>query len=267
MKRSQLIALIDTDIIVHKACFYHQYRLDEDDPELERVCTDTALDMCFEWATLSGASFVVPVYSMPGEKNFRHYIYPEYKAHRKDKPKPKYKQECFDYIAAELGAVTQPGVEADDMLGILHTDEGYDTVLVTTDKDMQQIPGMQFNPDKDWSPKQLSVEHCLRFLAIQTLMGDSTDNIPGIKNVGIKKASTLVDTWLDLGVDYTNLQDEVLTFYLSQGYSYENYQTTYDLVRIYTQEDEWTLAPQLKQSTDALISDQKATRLNLGQTQ
>ena len=177
------VALIDLDIIVHKACFYHQYRMDEDDPALENVCKEAAWDMLREWISLSGCVVGVPIYSMPGVKNFRHYLHEDYKANRKDKPKPIYKQQCFDYITEKMGSLTAEGIEADDILGLLHCNldpDKYDTVLVTTDKDLRQVPGKAFNPDKDWAPVEISEYEGLRFLAIQSLMGDSTDNIHGI---------------------------------------------------------------------------------------
>lgn len=258
------LALVDLDIIIHKVCFYHQYRMDENDPELRQKCRDSALDLAIEWCTLSGAVLPICVYTEPGAKTFRHLLCPDYKANRKDKQKPIYRQDCIDYVKEQLGAICVPELEADDVMGLLHMDRTYDTVLVTTDKDLLQVPGIHFNPDKDWSPSWVPDLWARRHLYIQAVMGDATDNIPGIRGMGIKKAERFVDSVLADTTDHEEVLSVIENLYLAQGYSYEDYKLNYDLVKIYTTEDEWHGVPQLKQYIEELIQDQLRVDLRTG---
>lgn len=261
------LALIDTDIVVHKACFYHEYRMDEDDPALRQTCLDTALDLVLEWCSTAGCHIAVPLYTPPGSKTFRHEVYPEYKANRKDKAGPIYKQDCFDYIRDNLGLIGMEGIEADDIMGILATDpdilEQYEPVIVTIDKDLAQVPGLHFNPDKDIEVRQVSKEQALDALYVQVLMGDSTDNIPGIPKVGIKTAEKIVASW-NRGEDERSYYDLAYNFYASKGFDDDYFSMNYDLVKIYTVEDKWNGAPQLKQYIDEHIQDRLKIASRLG---
>lgn len=137
---------------------------------------------------------------------FRVEIDPEYKAHRQ--PPPEDLSPQMDRIVEILRAMGVPilrqeGFEADDILATLcrrHAEDGLDIVLVSKDKDLDQLLGdrvRMYDAGKDvdidaaamiaakgYGPEQ-AVE-------AQMLMGDSTDNIKGVTGVGSKKAADLL---------------------------------------------------------------------------
>ena len=140
------------------------------------------------------------------EKVFRREIYPAYKANRAARPADLTPQEQrILRIVRDAGVkiFVKPGFEADDLIATmarrLETGD-FDVVLVSKDKDLRQIlrPGVRMYDlqadtflDADamqkkygYTPKQ-AVE-------VQTLVGDATDNVPGIGGVGPKTAAKLI---------------------------------------------------------------------------
>lgn len=140
------------------------------------------------------------------EKTFRHELYADYKAHRPDMPGDLAVQLPYiDRLIAALNipTVRLPGWEADDIIGSIASSavkNGYDVVIVSSDKDMLQLvqPGViVFDPMKDKTYKRDEVVE--KFGAPPELvadalglMGDSSDNIPGVPGVGEKTAMALV---------------------------------------------------------------------------
>jgi len=136
----------------------------------------------------------------------RHQEFKEYKAQRP--PMPEGMSAQIPYIhriveALNIPAVRQAGYEADDLIGTLARkaeQAGYDVVIVTGDKDMFQLltPHIRiYDPVKDkWSGEaecreRFGVEPA-RVVEVMGLMGDSTDNIPGVKGIGEKTAMKLI---------------------------------------------------------------------------
>lgn len=136
----------------------------------------------------------------------RHEEFKEYKAQRP--PMPDGMKAQIPYIhrvveAMNIPAVRQAGYEADDLIGTLARQAeraGYDVVIVTGDKDMLQLltPHIRiYDPVKNkWSGEaecreRFGVEPA-RVIEVMGLMGDSTDNIPGVKGIGEKTAMKLI---------------------------------------------------------------------------
>ncbi len=136
----------------------------------------------------------------------RHEEFKEYKAQRP--PMPDGMKAQIPYIhrvveALNIPAVKQVGYEADDLIGTLARQAeqaGHDVVIVTGDKDMLQLitPHVRiYDPVKDkWSGDaeciaKFGVEPG-RVVEIMGLMGDSSDNIPGVKGIGEKTAMKLI---------------------------------------------------------------------------
>lgn len=91
----------------------------------------------------------------------------------------------------EWGAEMMAGIEADDALSInLIIDPT--AILCTIDKDLNSVPGRHYNWDKGLK-YNVDANSALWFFCYQMLMGDSTDNVPGVPGLGEKKAHALLD--------------------------------------------------------------------------
>ena len=136
----------------------------------------------------------------------RHEEFKEYKAQRP--PMPDGMKAQIPYIhrvveALAIPGLRQAGYEADDLIGTLARKAdtaGYDVVIVTGDKDMFQLltPHVRiYDPVKDkWFGEAECIERFGvepgRVVEIMGLMGDATDNIPGVKGIGEKTAMKLI---------------------------------------------------------------------------
>ena len=144
------------------------------------------------------------------EKTFRHKIYSDYKANRPEMPEELQKQiphlwELLDGM--NIPVLRKPGYEADDIIGTVTEsvlDEKIQSYIVSGDKDFMQLindkvflytPGKRNSApdiyDKDGVIKKwgLPPEKIIDLLA---LMGDSSDNVPGVAGVGVKTAVKLL---------------------------------------------------------------------------
>lgn len=123
---------------------------------------------------------------LSGRGNFRDDIYPDYKSNRDGVAKPKYYGDIRDYLTKQWEAKMVSGMEADDALGIFQGEDAT-RIVACVDKDLDQIPGPKYN----WVTGEsytVSQRDGLSFFYQQMLSGDPTDNIPGLKGIGPKKA-------------------------------------------------------------------------------
>jgi DNA polymerase-1 len=133
---------------------------------------------------------------LSGKGNFRKTIYPEYKAQRSS-VKPIHLQDLREFACSNLGAeVTEDDLEADDYLGIFQTDN---TVIVSLDKDLLQIPGKHYRwgiSTSKWVKEEEYITQTelegSRLLYEQCLKGDTSDNVKGVKGIGEKGAKKLL---------------------------------------------------------------------------
>lgn len=134
-------------------------------------------------------------YYVNGSNNFRDTLatIKPYKGNRDVTHKPKYYREIKDYMVRYLGAMECHGMETDDMLGIVQCSTP-GTVIVSTDKDLQMIPGYNFNWVKG-ELKFITPEEADLMFWYQMLTGDATDNIPGITGIGDKRALKFIDKY------------------------------------------------------------------------
>ena len=153
--------------------------------------------------------------------NFRHELYPEYKANRPPMPEELIvQQEPIRRIVQAMGLplIEQTGLEADDLvaaLAVQAAEQGYEAIIVAGDKDYFQLLSDKIslydpNPKKE---TQVTAESFTEkfdikppeFLEAQGLMGDSTDNIPGVPGIGEKTAVKLIKQFSTLENLYQNL--------------------------------------------------------------
>ena len=151
-------------------------------------------------------TYVAMVLDSPGP-TFRHELYPEYKANRPPMPEDLVVQmpRIDDLIAAfKLPAIRIPGLEADDIIATMarkYAGEVDKVVIVSSDKDlMQLVTDKVFMLDtmkERWVDEKAVSEkfgvHPSQVVQVQALMGDSSDNIPGLAGVGPKTAGKLIE--------------------------------------------------------------------------
>jgi DNA polymerase-1 len=144
------------------------------------------------------------------EETERHREYSEYKAHRKEMPddlSPQFPVIIRMLEAMGIPVVVKPGYEADDIIATLAREaeaEGMDVRIVTGDKDLFQLlsdrvniirPGKGTNLSDLAGPELVARKYGLRpdqVADLLALMGDSSDNIPGVKGIGEKTAVRLL---------------------------------------------------------------------------
>jgi 5'-3' exonuclease len=114
---------------------------------------------------------------LTGSNNFRYKYNTEYKANRKDTPKPEWLQQVREHIVVNWKASVEDEQEADDALGIYQM-ANKDTVICSIDKDLLMIPGEHYDFVKGIRREQFAIP-AIRHFYYQLLMGDRTDNIFG----------------------------------------------------------------------------------------
>jgi len=146
------------------------------------------------------------------EKTFRTDFYPEYKAHRPDAPEDLIPQ--FPLIreavrAFEIPCLEQAGYEADDLIATyarLASEAKATTTIVSSDKDLMQLVGNGVTMYDTMKDRRIGREEVIekfgvppeKVIEAQALIGDSTDNVPGVPGIGPKTAAELIGKYGDL---------------------------------------------------------------------
>jgi len=157
--------------------------------------------------------YFVAVFDGPNNKASRVEIYPEYKANRTGMPEdlvPQLEMAHAYCEAAGIPMISEPGVEADDVMGSIAKwakEAGAEVFLISADKDLCQLidekvsllqthkDNLLLTPEKIQEIYGIKPEQFIDYLAI---MGDSSDNIPGIAGFGPKTATKLLQEFGDL---------------------------------------------------------------------
>ncbi len=156
---------------------------------------------------------------------FRHRAFTAYKAQRKPMPEELAMQ--LPLLKEVLAAMQIPmyameGWEADDLLGTISRRceaEGWDCTLVTGDKDSLQlvterthvklvVTRMGRTSTQEFTPDLFREEYGfdpIHLIDLKALMGDSSDNYPGVPGIGEKTATALIQTWQSVPALYSNL--------------------------------------------------------------
>ena len=145
-------------------------------------------------------------------KNFRNEIYKDYKANRSDAPDDLIPQ--FDFIRKSVLAFNLPSIEmlnyeADDLIAT-YVDQilkiGAKVTIVSSDKDLMQLykKGVRiYDPMKNKFIKEEDVQDKFgvtsdKVIDVQSLAGDSSDNVPGVPGIGVKTAAELINKYGNL---------------------------------------------------------------------
>jgi len=148
-----------------------------------------------------------------GSKTFRNDIYKEYKAHRPPPPEdlvPQFPLVRDATRAFGISCVEMAGFEADDIIATyarVAREAGARCTIISSDKDLMQlvVDGKVELLDTMKNKRIASAEVLEKFgvapdkvVQVQALAGDSTDNIPGVRGIGIKTAAELINTYGDI---------------------------------------------------------------------
>jgi DNA polymerase-1 len=146
------------------------------------------------------------------EKTFRTEMYKEYKAHRPPPPDDLIPQ--FPLIreavhAFDIPCLEQAGYEADDLIATyarLACEAGATVTIVSSDKDLMQLVNDCVTMYDTMKDKRISAAEVIekfgvgpdKVIEVQSLIGDSSDNVPGVPGIGPKTAAELITTYGDL---------------------------------------------------------------------
>ena len=169
------------------------YKFVEEARNLEKVDRPTHLVVVFDSA----------------RKNFRNDIYKDYKANRENTPEDLIPQ--FDLIRKAVEAFNIPSIEmlnyeADDLIATFKEQASKKKIKVTivsSDKDLMQLVDentFMFDSMKDKFIDKEQVKEKFgvypdKVIDIQSLAGDSSDNVPGVPGIGIKTAAELINEY------------------------------------------------------------------------
>ena len=151
--------------------------------------------------------------------SFRQDIYPEYKMNRSETPADLVAQGVMIRTGlADMGipVLCIPGVEADDVIATLAQINTNDkTRIITSDKDLMQLvndrvflyDGMKAHEIHEPEVFEKFGVRPDQVIDVQSLMGDSTDNVPGVRGIGPKKATELINRFGSLDNLYAHIDD------------------------------------------------------------
>ena len=145
-------------------------------------------------------------------KNFRNEIYSDYKGNRSEAPEDLIPQ--FDYIRKSVLAFNLPSVElinyeADDLIATYSEqiiEKGANVTIVSSDKDLMQLYKKNIRIYDPMKNKFINEEDIYnkfgvtpdKVIDVQSLAGDSSDNVPGVAGIGIKTAAELINIYGNL---------------------------------------------------------------------
>jgi len=154
-------------------------------------------------------------------KNFRNDIYKEYKANRAEAPDDLAPQ--FDYIRKSVKAFNLPSVElinyeADDLIATYSKqiiEAGAKVTIISSDKDFMQLVSDGVRLYDPMKSKVLGEKEVIekfgvkpnKVIDVQSLAGDSSDNVPGVPGIGIKTASELINKYKSLDTLLKNAEE------------------------------------------------------------
>ncbi len=155
------------------------------------------------------------------KKNFRNEIFKEYKSNRTEAPEDLAPQ--FEYIRKSVKAFNLPSVElinyeADDLIATYSKkiiEAGSQVTVISSDKDLMQLVSDEvklYDPMKNKLIGEKEVEEKFgvkpsQVIDVQSLAGDSSDNIPGVPGIGVKTAAELIKKYKNLDNLFKNVDE------------------------------------------------------------
>lgn len=232
---SNLTAIIDGDILIYQAAAATERPIDWGDglwtlhsflPEAIDHFEDTIgqiiADLVERYECPVKAVFALS----DRERNFRKSVWPAYKANRKDKRSPLCRGPLYDHILKSHATRMYPGLEADDVIGLLMTLSSGDKdalhtrnkVCVTVDKDLKTIPGdhYDFRSKESFHITKSEADYWWMF---QTLVGDASDGYPGCPKIGNVTAARVLEGLSGLPSLWERVKEQYLKAGLTEEYA------------------------------------------------
>ena len=210
------LVLIDGNSLINRA-FYAMPVLSNKDGVFTNAVYGF-MNMFFKMYSEENPSYIVVAFDMKAP-TFRHGIFTEYKGTRKPMPEELRPQiPLLKDVLKLMGVKTieKEGIEADDIIGTIAKNTDVKTIIITGDKDSFQLVDEQtevhftrrgitdveiYNIDNF---KEKTGLEPYQIVHLKALMGDSSDNIPGIPGVGEKTALTLLQKYENIDGLYAN---------------------------------------------------------------
>lgn len=199
MGSKQLIA-VDADVLVYNVGFGCETTLDFDDDWAtltadKRHCAELLEAEVSTITKKLGRGDVIMCLSDLNH-NFRKDVLPTYKGNRGGgRTRPILFHWIREWFSQNYRTECWAGLEADDVMGILMTQQN--AIAVTIDKDLKTIPGRTANPSDDYEVVTTAEAEAFRFFLEQVLTGDRVDNYLGCPGIGPKTAEKILleGTW------------------------------------------------------------------------
>ena len=225
MKEEKKLFLLDAFALIYRAYFAFAKNPRINSKGLDTSAVFGFVNTLYEVIRKEKPTHIAVVFDRP-TPTLRHIEYPEYKAHREAMPDGL--RDALPYIDKLLEAFNIPklykdGFEADDVIGTLAKKaekEGFQTYMMTSDKDFAQLVSeniFMYRPGNKWQPTAIwGIPEVLEKFDIQRvdqvidylgMMGDASDNIPGIPGVGKKTAQKFIKEYGSMEGLFENTAD------------------------------------------------------------
>jgi DNA polymerase-1 len=169
------------------------------------------LTLDFEAEELESPTHMAVIFDHSG-KSFRNDFYPEYKAHRPPAPEdlvPQFPLTRDATRAFSICSIEQENYEADDLIATYARQaeaKGMNVTIVSSDKDLMQLVSDKISMLDTMKNRWISADEVRekfgvgpeKVIDVQSLAGDSVDNVPGVPGIGIKTAAQLINEYGDL---------------------------------------------------------------------
>lgn len=169
------------------------------------------LTLDFEAEELETPTHMAVIFDHSG-KSFRNDFYPEYKAHRPPAPEdlvPQFPLTREATRAFSISSVEQEGFEADDLIATYARQaeaKGMNVTIVSSDKDLMQLVSDRISMLDTMKNRWIHADEVRekfgvgpdKVIDVQSLAGDSVDNVPGVPGIGIKTAAQLIEEYGNL---------------------------------------------------------------------
>lgn len=237
-KNGLKIAIIDADSIIYSICVDKKQEVEQIEAyglQSERTLEQVQEELNNYFLNILMTTGCIEYVALLTGGSHRYSFYPEYKANRKATEKPRFLKEIRNYTIDALGFLQVDGYEADDLVNMcneFYVKSGRETLLVHTDKDLDQIVGNHYNYKKN-EFYNIDEDEAAYNLWTQVIVGDSVDTIKGIPGKGVKFAEKVLSNLNDFKPSIyaaTVLQEYITHFSEYEGI--EEFTKNYKLIKL-----------------------------------